>query len=67
MSKYVRTIHGVNIDVYDVLNAWNVTCPATAHAIKKLLMPGQRGHKSKANDLEEAHKAIQRAIELEVF
>jgi hypothetical protein len=30
-------------------------------------MPGQRGHKSKLNDLEEAHDAIQRAIELEAF
>lgn len=66
-NKYVRNIHGVEVDVYDVLKAWNVTCPAIQHAIKKLLMPGQRGHKSKANDLEEAHSAIQRAIELEVF
>lgn len=66
-NKYVRTIQGVDIDIYDVLKAWEVTCPATQHAIKKLLMPGQRGHKSKANDLEEAHNAIQRAIELEVF
>lgn len=66
-NKYVRKIHGVDIDVYDVLKAWNVTCPAIQHAIKKLLMPGQRGHKDKLNDLEEAHNAIQRAIELEAF
>ena len=66
-NKYVRTISGVDIDVYDILKAWNVTCPATQHAIKKLLMPGQRGSKSKLNDLEEAYAAIQRAIELEAF
>ena len=66
-NKYVRTIQGVDIDIYDVLKAWEVTCPATQHAIKKLLMPGQRGHKDKLNDLEEAHSAIQRAIELEAF
>lgn len=63
-NKYVRTIYGVEVDVYDVLVAWNVTCPATQHAIKKLLMPGKRGSKNKLQDLEEAGQAIERAIEL---
>lgn len=63
-NKYTRTIYGVEVDVYDVLVAWNVTCPATQHAIKKLLMPGQRGSKDKLQDLEEAGQAIERAIEL---
>ena len=63
-NKYARTIHGVEVDVYDVLVAWNVTCPATQHAIKKLLMPGQRGSKDKLQDLEEAGQAIKRAKEL---
>ena len=64
-NKYVRTIHGVEVDVYDVLNAWEVGCPATQHAIKKLLMPGQRGSKDVLQDLKEAEQAIKRAIELE--
>ena len=63
-NKYVRNIHGVEVDVYDVLKAWNVTCPATTHAIKKLLMPGQRGSKDKLQDLKEAEQSIKRAIEL---
>ena len=63
-NKYARTIHGVEVDVYDVLVAWNVTCPAIQHAIKKLLMPGKRGSKDKLQDLEEAGQAIERAIEL---
>jgi hypothetical protein len=63
-NKYARTIHEVEVDVYDVLVAWNVTCPATQHAIKKLLMPGQRGSKDKLQDLQEAEQAIERAIEL---
>ena len=63
-NKYTRTIYGVEVDVYDVLVAWNVTCPATQHAIKKLLMPGKRGSKDKLQDLEEAGQAIERAIEL---
>jgi hypothetical protein len=41
-----------------------VTCPATAHAIKKLLMAGERGHKDKVQDLKEAKQSIERAIEL---
>lgn len=63
-NKYIRIIHGVEVDVYDVLKAWDVTCPATQHAIKKLLMPGQRGSKDKLHDLNEAEQSIKRAIEL---
>ena len=52
-------------DIYDVLTAFNVTCPATQHALKKLLLPGVRtGGKSRVQDLEEAVQAIQRAVEL---
>lgn len=64
MNKYQRTIKGQAVDVYDVLAAWEVTCPATAHAIKKLLMPGKRGSKGAVQDLKEAHSSIARAIEL---
>ena len=39
---------------------------ALAHAIKKLLFPGQRGSKGVVTDLVEAVAAIKRAIELEV-
>ena len=65
MSKYDRIIKGVSVDVYDILTAFNVTNPATQHAIKKLLMPGQRGAKDTIQDLEEAYKSIFRAIEIE--
>lgn len=64
-SKYSRRIGKEVVDVYDVLMAFNVTNPATQHAIKKLLMPGKRGHKDKLTDLKEAYQSIARAIELE--
>lgn len=64
-SKYSRRIGKEVVDVYDVLMAFNVTNPATQHAIKKLLMPGNRGHKDKLTDLKEAHQSIARVIELE--
>lgn len=52
-------------DVYDVIKAFGVTNPATAHAVKKLLCAGQRGVKGSVQDLQEAITAIERAIELE--
>ena len=73
-SKYKRMIRqtlpeghagaAVIVDVYDVLRAGDVTCPAIQHAIKKLLQPGQRGSKSAAQDLREAIGSIERAIQL---
>ena len=51
-------------DVYDVLRAFEVACPATQHAIKKLLMAGKRGHKDTMQDLKEARASIDRAIEI---
>lgn len=66
MNKYKREIKpGVEVDIYDVLIAWNVTNPAIQHAIKKLLQPGQRGNKDATQDLQEAMLSIGRAIELE--
>ena len=63
-NKYAVDCKGRSIEVYDVLNAFAVTCPATQHAIKKLLMPGKRGHKSERGDLLEARASIDRAIDL---
>ena len=64
-NKYQRTVPSTTIDVYDVLTAYNVTNPATQHAIKKLLQPGNRGHKDTLTDLREALASIQRAIQIE--
>lgn len=76
-SKYLREIRAaapnpadsphdmILIDVYSVLNAFNVTCPARAHAIKKLLCAGIRGKGSELDDLKGALAAINRAIELQ--
>ena len=68
-NKYEREItdrkgNSATVDVYDVLKAFNVTCPATQHAVKKLLCSGLRGHKDLQTDLIEAKESIVRAIEL---
>ncbi len=65
MSKYSRFIKGTEIDVYDILLAYQVTHPAIQHAIKKLLMPGQRGDKNFTTDVVEAMQALGRAVEME--
>lgn len=63
--KYNRPCKGVTIDVYDVLQAFNVTNPALQHLVKKALAVGQRGHKDKMEDLRDILASAQRAIELE--
>lgn len=70
MNKYDRVIYGLGnescvVDVYDVLDAYDVTCPAIQHAIKKLLCPGSRGSKGRAQDIQEALSSVVRATVLE--
>ena len=67
MSKYQKQFISMDgkvfrADVYRVLRAFRVTCPAVQHAVKKLLMPGQRGSKDQLQDLEEALFSVSEAI-----
>ena len=64
-SKYTKTIRGVSVDVYDVLQAWGVSNPALQHLIKKALQCGQRGHKDNTQDLQDIIDSAIRAKELE--
>ena len=69
MSKYQKQFISMNgkvfsADVYRVLQAFGVTCPAVQHAVKKLLMPGQRGTKDEMQDLNEALLSVSQAIAL---
>lgn len=76
-SKYLKRIHSpvetdengrpavIHVDVYAVLVAFDVDCPAIAHCLKKLLMPGQRGKGDIQADLKGAMAALNRAIELQ--
>jgi hypothetical protein len=70
-SKYVRRItppagcEAGEADVYAVLEAFNVRCPAIQHALKKLLCAGLRGKGSTVADLREAGDSIARAVEMQ--
>lgn len=48
------------IDVYRVLELFEVIDPAIQHAVKKLLVSGGRGHKSMATDVQEAIDSLTR-------
>jgi hypothetical protein len=57
-----------HIDVYAVLQMFEVTDQAIGHAIKKLLVPGARGIKSQQQDVKEAIDTLLRwqALQLEM-
>lgn len=67
-SKYLRDIPCLvegKTDTYAVMDAFQVTCPARQHAIKKLLCSGIRGKGDVLQDLREAKDAITRAIQMQ--
>jgi hypothetical protein len=63
-SKYDVMVNGAKADVYDVLLAWDVRCPALQHLIKKALKVGDRGHKDITEDLDDIIASAIRSKEL---
>ncbi len=69
-EKYRKTVYNIHgdmlgeVDVYDVCDAWELSCPAMTHAVKKLLATGTRGHKDFETDALEAINSIHRSIQL---
>ncbi len=61
-NHYFREVkHLSHIDVYRVLDLFEVTDPCIQHALKKLLVPGGRtAGKSKDQDIQEAIVTLQR-------
>lgn len=73
MSKYDRTIIGrdaagipvaVTVDVYRVIDAFQVTDPALQHLVKKALCAGLRGHKDRTQDLNDIMQSAQKAVHM---
>lgn len=69
-TKYDRTIIGkcgnkAVVDVYRVLDAFEVHNPMLSHLAKKALCAGLRGHKGYMEDLLDIQKSINEAIKLE--
>jgi hypothetical protein len=53
------------VDVYRVLDLWQVNDHAIGHAIKKLLNAGQRGSKDMQQDIQEAIDSLTRWQEMQ--
>ncbi len=70
VNRYVKRIYNksgenIEVDIYDVLNAYNdCTDPALQHLVKKALCPGQRGHKDILEDLFNIRDSAERAVSL---
>jgi len=57
--------HLSKIDVYRVVDLFEVDEEAISHAVKKLLVSGKRGAKNQAEDVKEAIKSLQRWQEMQ--
>lgn len=60
-SHYFKDVsHLKLIDVYRVIELWEVEDPCIQHALKKLLVAGKRGAKDEAKDIQEAIDTLER-------
>lgn len=59
-NKYLRPFPYDTIDIYRVLQVYEVTDPCIQHAVKKLLCAGQRGYKEVEKDIDEAIQSMER-------
>lgn len=57
---FKNTLHLDAVDVYRVLELFEVTDPCLQHAIKKLLCAGGRGAKDIEQDVQEAIDSLER-------
>jgi hypothetical protein len=55
----------INVDIYCVIEAFKITCPAMQHALKKILACGQRGKGNRVDDIHGVFDAMWRALELQ--
>jgi hypothetical protein len=63
-SHYYKKVPGQYIDVYRVLQLFEVTDPCIQHAVKKLLVAGSRGVKDINKDIQEAIDSLDRWKEM---
>ena len=65
MNHYFKDVQTLkSVDIYRVLNLFDVRSHAVGHAIKKLLCAGKRGAKDYRQDLLEAKASIDRELEM---
>lgn len=52
-SHYFKACKYRQIDVYRVIDIFQVTHPCAQHVLKKVLVPGSRGHKDLDRDIQD--------------
>lgn len=66
-NPYFKDISKLDkLDIYRILQIYEVDDHALGHAIKKLLCAGNRGHKDKYQDVVEAIKSLDRWLDMQV-
>jgi oligoribonuclease (3'-5' exoribonuclease) len=65
-SHYYKNVaHLKYIDVYRVIDLFEITNPCIQHALKKLMAAGKRGAKNTTKDIQEAIDSLFRYQEME--
>lgn len=64
-NPYIKDISSLEkIDIYRILDLYEVNDHALGHSIKKLLCAGNRGHKDKYQDVFEAYESLGRWLQM---
>lgn len=64
-SHYFKDVSNLDvIDVYRIIDLWKITDPCDQHALKKILCPGERGHKDIIQDTQDVIDTMQRKLEM---
>jgi hypothetical protein len=63
-NHYFRPCPYDNIDVYRIIDIFEITCPAAQHVLKKVIATGKRGHKDVKRDWEDIIDSAQRKLEM---
>lgn len=65
-THYFKDVSNLDkIDIYRVLDLWEVSHPCLQHAAKKILVAGNRGHKDIQKDIQEAIDSLERWKEMQ--
>ena len=64
-GHYFKDVSNLDvIDVYRIIDLWKITDPCNQHALKKILCPGERGHKDIIQDTQDVIDTMQRKLEM---
>lgn len=64
-NHYFRDVSHLNsLDVYRLLELFQVTCPVAQHIVKKALAAGQRGHKDTRRDWQDIADSAARRLQM---